>query len=205
VEGPVEKYKILIDKTGEFLKRHGFTKKSTTFYVRREGNWGLLNFQKSLESSAEAVYFTINLGVFSTRIREFLDKDKKTKPAAVDECHWKTRMGFILPDKKDTWWKLDELTCLASIFDEITVIVLNDAIPEIITHISDESLMQYWLNGASEGVTSLQRYIYLTTLLKVNNKQNLSEVISEFKKFAEANGLEHRVKIHLRKLGLAYE
>jgi hypothetical protein len=205
VEGPVEKYKILIDKTGDFLKGHGFTKKSTTFYVCREGNWGLLNFQKSQESSTEAVYFTINLGVSSTRIREFLDKGKKTRPAAIDECHWKTRVGFILPDKKDTWWKIDEHTRLESIFAEIRAIILNKGIPEIMSHISDESLMLDWLGGTSEGLTNLQRYIYLTTLLKINNKPNLSEVISEFKKFAEANSLEHRAKIHVQNLGLAYE
>lgn len=205
MEGPSEKYKILMDKTGDFLKAHGFTKKSSTFYVRREGNWGLLNFQKSRESSVEAVYFTINLGVSSTRIREFLDKDKKSRPAAVDECHWKIRVGFILPDKKDTWWKIDERTRLESIFAEFTAIILNKCISEIMSHISDESLMLNWLGGTSEGLTSLQRYIYLTTLLKINNKPNLSEVISEFKKFAEANSLEHRVKIHLQKLGLAYE
>jgi hypothetical protein len=103
----MKEYKHLFNAIGSFLKTHGFTKKGDTFYFLSEGNWGLVSFQKSKGSSKGAVKFTINLGVQSTTLTQVLGSNNSDKPS-IEDCHWKKRIGFLLPQKQDYWWVIEE-------------------------------------------------------------------------------------------------
>jgi hypothetical protein len=51
----------------------GFRRRGSTFRRKRDGNWTLLNFQKSSKTTADQVVFTINLGsrtTFSSRVTQ---------------------------------------------------------------------------------------------------------------------------------------
>jgi hypothetical protein len=196
----MERYKNLISNIGNILQKEGFLKKGNTFYIRENDNWGILDFQKSRNSTLNEVLFTINIGVSLTILRKFNNEDLKQKPE-LEKSHWNKRVGFLLPEKKDYWWKINNDTDLEQLTDEISKILINVCIPEILKHISDESLEIEWLNGVSSGPTELQRYIFLTTLLKLSNSDKLPLYIEKLKLFSRGKAFEEIAKEHTKSIG----
>jgi hypothetical protein len=192
-------YKLLINHLGVKLKSLGFTKNRTTFYTKKENNWGLINFQKSRSNEPGETKFTINIGVCSEKVRSFLEEKTTSKPE-IEGCHWQNRVGFLLPQKKDYWWKIYSDTDIEALENEIENVIVTYCIPEIDNYISDESLERSWSNGISPGVGELQRYIYLTTLLKSYERPNLTTVAKALKDFAYEKPFETTAENHLRKL-----
>jgi hypothetical protein len=195
-----EKYKLLLNSAGESLKKKGFVKKGSTFYLAAENNWGLVNFQKSKESKSDRIVFTINIGVLSSLLRLTLRNIEISSKPIIDDCHWKKRIGFLMSKKQDHWWVIDEATSIDDLISEVINLLDNFAIPAIENHISDNMLESQWLIGNAEGITELQRYIYLTTLLKLNNKPNLPQVIEDLKKFSRGKAYEYSAKEHIKEL-----
>lgn len=193
-------YKLLVDSIGDSLKAQGFEKRGDTFYFFRNNNWGLITFQKSRKSISDSIVFTINIGVSSTSLRKYLDQKSISDKPKIEECHWRLRIGSLMPQKKDYWWKIDTSTSFDTFKVEITDTINNYGINYLRTHISDEMLMMEWLKGISEGITEFERYIFLTTLLKLNKNDMLDLVIDEFKAYAIKRGDENSVNEHIRVL-----
>jgi hypothetical protein len=191
---------LLLNSAGESLKKKGFVKKGSTFYLAAENNWGLVNFQKSKESKSDRIVFTINIGVLSSLLRLTLRNIEISSKPIIDDCHWKKRIGFLMSKKQDHWWVIDEATSIDDLISEVINLLDNFAIPAIENHISDNMLESQWLIGNAEGITELQRYIYLTTLLKLNNKPNLPQVIEDLKKFSRGKAYEYSAKEHIKEL-----
>ncbi len=157
---------------------------------------GIINFQKS-KTSAEDILFTINLGVSSSLIRKFQGEDLTQKPT-IEDAHWRIRIGFLLLPKQDFWWKIDKNTITQHIASDVESILETKAIPEIEKHITDENLEEMWLNGISEGLTEFQRYIHLTTLLRLHKKENAGLIINDFLNFAKGKAFEASAKVHIK-------
>jgi hypothetical protein len=196
----MDNYKSLLAIVGNILKDQGFAKKGDTFCLFKYNNWGLINFQKSKNNSAETISFTINMGVSSTTLRRTIGDGDLTAKPDIEDCHWGKRIGFLLPQKQDYWWQVDNNTSPIHLIDEITDVLNKLAIPEIENHLSDESLESEWLTGVAEGATELQRYIYLTTLLKLNNKEKLSLLVEELRAYSKGKTFEYAAREHLKEL-----
>ena len=158
-------YKTLISAIGKSIKDFGFKKSGDNFFYSENGNIGVINFQKSKNSSSEIVLFTINLGVYSSSLKVFDQPGINSKPS-ISDCHWRQRIGFLLPENKDYWWPIDATVSLDHLIAEVTDVLISIAIPEIKKHIADTSLQEYWMNGISSGLTEQQMYLYLIALLK---------------------------------------
>ncbi len=197
----MDSYKTLIGLVSNFLKKEGFKKNSDEFYIHKDNNWGIISFQKSKEANPNEFVFTINLGVVSNSIITYLG-DKVDKPNILD-CHWKQRIGYLLSSKSDFWWKIDSTTNLDILTSEIINILETAAIPEIYKHISDESLEKMWLSNEYGGLTELERYINLTTILKIYNRENLDSIINEMKNYAIGKPFAISVRVHLKQLGIS--
>jgi len=193
-------YKVLLLEVEEKLKSKGFTKKGNTFYLFENNNWALLNFQKSKNSSSTRVTFTINIGVLSTALRKIIDNTDIAVKPSIEDCQWKKRIGFLLPEKQDYWWEIDNDSSLKNLIAEITKTITTFAIPEIENHISDENLEKEWLRGIAEGATEFQRYVYLTTLLKLHKKENLALLVEELKSFSKGKPYEYAAQEHIKSL-----
>ncbi|WPU99897.1 DUF4304 domain-containing protein [Mucilaginibacter sp. cycad4] len=194
----MDKLKLLLANIENVLKRKGFVKSGNTFYIESNGNWGMLNFQKSKSSTNAETILTINLGVSLVSLRRFKNENIKKKPDVLD-CHWGMRIGHLLPQKTDYWWKIDDSN-IKEVEDEILIVILNIAIPEILNHLKEGELEKEWLAGFSTGLTELQRYIYLTTLLKLNKSEKLSSIIAQFIIFLKGKAFEEVGNEHLNKL-----
>jgi hypothetical protein len=199
----MNKYKELVLRIGRCLKAKGFFKKGDTFYLSRNNNWGLINFQKSIGNVPSETTFTINLGVSSTALRNFDGEDVRTKPS-IEDSHWRKRIGFLLPSKQDFWWRIDGNTSLEKLQNEIIDLIITVAIPEVEQHISDEDLLRMWLMGQADGLTEFQRFIYLTTILKIYDERSLPIVVNELMAFVKGKPYESTAKVHIKELGFNY-
>ena len=191
-------YKELINKVGLDIKSVGFNKYGDTFYVNKFRNWGLINFQKSRSSTSLATLFTINLGISSNILRQNDGIDLSKKPIIWD-CHWRKRIGFILEVKQDYWWELTDRTDLDKLSSDVIGMLNNRGIPELNEHINDESLISEWLNNVGSGLTELQIYVNLTTILKLKGSDTLSEVIEAIRKQI-SKGCKESFEIHIKDL-----
>lgn len=198
-----ELFKKLIAQIAPSLKEHGFVKNSNRFYLKGENNCGLIDFQKSTKSTPSEVVFTINVGVRSDALVDFFDPDALDKRPTIEDCHWRSRIGFLLPGKCDKWWVIDSFDSLENLKYELALCVTDIAIPALDLHISDKYLCKEWLAGKSPGLTNIQRLIYLSVLLKKSgNRDDYEGVVREMMRESEGGASESRVKVHLRQLEL---
>jgi hypothetical protein len=148
------------------LKEKGFIRTRNTFYYSYEGNWGIIDFQKSTQSNSSAIIFTINVGIASHRILTFFSIIDENKKPTVWDSQWNERLGHLLPEKQDIWWTIDQGTNIAELGQYLSENITNYALPAIHTFIRDEALRDLWLSGKSPSLTNFQRLLYLARLLK---------------------------------------
>ena len=104
-------YKALIASLSESLKVAGFLRRANTFTFSYGNNVGIIEFQRSVKSSREAILFTVNVGVVLGDLLEgglsFVRKD------SILNAHLRQRIGALLPERTDKWWLLMWRACLA--------------------------------------------------------------------------------------------
>ena len=148
------------------LKKAGFTKAKQSFYYLYEGNWGIIDFQKSTKTDPSTVVFTVNAGIVSNRILNFLAQIEPNKKPDIWDAHWRVRIGYLMPSNTDLWWTIEDGTNITNLGQTILDNIINFGVPEIRKFIKDESLRDLWLSGKSPALTDFQRLMYLCVLLK---------------------------------------
>lgn len=156
--------------------------------------------QKSRSSTSSIVTFTLNVGICSAMLREKFGVGSLSGKPTIEDCHWRQRIGFLLPQKQDQWWTLDDQTRLENVSAEIVGIVQTVAVPVIQSHISDEQLKEAMFIGDAAGSTELQRYEYLTTLMKLTKDERFEETLTDLLMAAKGKPWERTAKIHISEL-----
>jgi hypothetical protein len=155
---------LLSKKICAFLKGHKFIRKGNTYIISEMGNYGILNFQKSIKSTKEKFIFTINIGVISKKIYDvFAFEMGELKPDIVN-CQWQTRL--VSSYNEDDWWVIDPDTSFEKLEKDLLVRIANYGIPEIESHMNDSFLRDLWLSEKSPSLTKFQRLLYLLAFLK---------------------------------------
>lgn len=168
------------------LKMMGFTKTKHTFYYSNEGNWGMINFQKSSRSTSGEIIFTVNVGVASSRVLTFLSRMDANKKPNIWDAQWNVRLGHLLPENDDIWWTLNQRTSIDELGQYLLENISNYALPAIHKYIKDESLRDLWLSGKYHWLTNFQRLLYLAWLLKeIGPSELLEETIDALRKESE--------------------
>lgn len=195
-------FKELIATVTPAFKHMGFTKKGNNFYLETGKNYGIVNFQKSKESTNYVVKFTINFGVYSDVLGKLdYDYNNSVKPV-IEQCHWRARVGDFLPGSPDYWWEASELDDINNVTFIVLEIVQNNIIPELNKRLSDEKLINCWMNDTFAGTTEIGRFKYLTILLKAKGEFNiLNQVIETFMQQSNGKPNASIAKEHLRELG----
>ncbi len=197
----MDNYKHLIEQITVFLKQCGYTKKGNTFYRQEYGNLGLIDLQKSKSKSEDGTKFTINLGVFSSKLWELSGHRGKDNPD-ITMCHWRERIGSLFSPKKDHWWLLSDHESINALVTEIENIIRSLALPAIQKHLSDADLIEAWFGKEYGGLTNYMRLYNLITLMKLAADPRLPEVVKEYKDIAKGRTMEQSIKDHLHELNI---
>ena len=180
---PQEAFTVLAKRLAVALRPYGFRRRGQTFYRRTDGNWGLINLQKSTSSTRHLVRFTINVGIFSERIGSPY-RAPSGGPPSIWICHYHERIGFLLPVRQDHWWSIGPTTHVDALGDEIERHVIQVAVPEIDRYISDEALRDLWLSGRSPGETDVVRLRNLAVLLnRIGPKEHLEPTLEALRRY----------------------
>jgi hypothetical protein len=174
-----DKFKQLLKALTPFLKAYGNTRRGQNFHTRRDGNWGVINFQRGRYAELK---FTVNLGVFSQTIDNFYQEWGKDKDAPPERgCdHWRDRIGSLLPRRLDKWWVIDGETELPDLIEELKA-ALPLGIAEIEKHIRDEDFRDYLLAGNCAGYSDLHRLKCLAVLVtEYGPSERLAAIFDEW-------------------------
>ena len=192
-------FKDLIHKIAPGLKPEGFSKDRQSFHTMQGANWGLINFQRSVKSSQVCVIFTINLGVCSGRLFKFSGRRLAKKPA-IEDCHWQERLGELL-GQGDKWWTIEAGASIERLAPTICDPLVKRGIPEIQKYLSDESLRDLWLSGASPGLNQFERLKYLSVLLKaIGPTESLEPVLNELLRITEGQMAASTARYHVKRI-----
>ena len=191
-----------------FMKERGFTTKGNNFYkLHKDGNVGIINFQKNREGFGR---FTINVGVFSKKLAEFLS-GKVVKPS-LGYFHWETRIGSLIPEQSpyyvniDKWWEYDDKTNVEQLFNEISRLIIDFGIPSIEKRITDKELIKEILSYKTKNLENWEELHWislrnLSALYKLSGEtKQLESIMCHFEKMLEKDPSDKVVKRHLDKL-----
>lgn len=182
------------------LRTKGFSRKNQVFYIKKDGNWALIEFQKSQKSDSQKVIFTVNLGIASGRLQEFFTGRSENFPF-VDRCQWRQRIGFLTQNQEDKWWIVDSEASVESTSAEVLQLILDIAIPEIERLTTDEELRNLWISQRSPGLTQIQRLMNLSVLLQqLGPAEHLPQILDQLQKISQGKPTEGLVRNHMKKL-----
>ena len=194
-------FKELIKALTPIFKSMGYSKKGNSFYLEAGKNFGVVNFQKSRESTKDVVKFTINFGIYSDVLGQLqYDYNSSAKPE-VEQCHWETRVGSFMPGSPDYWWNVSASDNLSGITSNVMETVQNIVMPEINKRLFDEGLINSWINESYAGTTEIGRFKYLTTLLKTKGDfDTLNQFVETFMQQSKGKPNASRAIEHLKEI-----
>lgn len=184
------------------LKLMGFAKKGNNFYLEEGKNYGVVNFQKSRDSTKYVIKFTLNFGVYSDILGQFeYDYNAGAKPKA-EQCQWSVRVGTFMPDSPDYWWIVNTSDNLSDCSFNVIEAVKNIVFPQLNIRLSDEGLINNWMNESYAGTTEIGRFKCLTTLLKAKGDfSTLDVVIEAFMQQSKGKPKARWAIEHLKEIG----
>lgn len=193
-------FKELVKALTPILKSIGFSKKGNSFYLEAGKNYGVVTFQKSRESTKDVIKFTINFGIYSDVLGQLqYDYNSSAKPE-VEQRHWEARVGSFMPGSPDYWWNAST-SDLSGITSNVMETVQSIIMPEINKRLSDESLINSWMNDSYAGTTEIGRFKYLTTLLKAKGDfDTLNQVVETFMQQSKGKPNASRAIEHLKEI-----
>lgn len=194
-------FKELIKALTPILKPIGFSKKGNSFYLEAGKNYGIVNFQKSRDSTKDVTKFTINFGIYSDVLGQLQYGYNNSVKPEVEQCHWEARVGSFMPGSPDYWWNVSTSDNLSGITSNVMEAVQSIVVPEINKRLSDEGLINSWMNDSYAGTTEIGRFKYLTTLLKAKGDfDTLNQVVETFMQQSKGKPNAIRAMEHLKEI-----
>jgi hypothetical protein len=166
-----------------FLKERGYRTYGSGFlsYAKeQDGNLLIVNFQKHRASNKQEIFMALNVGVSSGRLDHFLEPGR-TWRILESHCHWRSRLGHLLPSNIDCWWEIRAdggwigtpstyaLQRGQDLAGELISKLQDYALPALDAHASDEALIDYWLTR--QGLGLRPRLLCLALLLGMTGRQ----------------------------------
>lgn len=147
---PQEMFNRLMSVAKAEFQPLGFKMSGSTARISREGNTGIINFQRSVYNSQAIVRFTINLGIWSRFLQQF-SPHPEPKQLTETYCHWRERIGGFMPSGRDHWWQISASTESEVLEADIRSLLRSLAVPTIMARLSDEGLWQWCRSGRKMG------------------------------------------------------
>lgn len=167
-------------------KRWGMTTRHHTLFLNERGdaNVGIVQFQKSMTSTAAEMKVVVNYGVYSRRLGDALD-DEPAVATSVPCAHYLRRLQR---DGQEVWFRFAATDDPAQVAAVLTRAV-DDVMPDLLAHLSDEQLRDYWLSGNGGGLTDAMRLVNLAVMLKlIGPRDQVPAVLAELDVLLDRHG-----------------
>lgn len=197
-------FRRLLKELRPSVAREGFRRNSQIFVIESEECWGIINFQKSLYSSAHEKKFTVNVAIAAKRILSFYG-EAANKPPPHWKCHWETRIGHFIPGQGDRWWTLSDESSFDPVFTEVAELVVGKAVPILKDHLTEERLLALWAENVGGFEYPMLKYksILLAERGRFNQLPTIFERIREICRGGlAAEGAELHIAQIKRQFGL---
>lgn len=181
------------------MKERSFAAKGNSFFRRTEGgNTMVLGVQRSLQSSRAAVLVTLNYGVYSARVGMGLQEDPESA-RDVWQAHWRRRLA---DDGRERWLSVDAAVT-ANACAESLLAAIDEILPALVAHSTDETLRDEWLSGMSPGLTNSQRLLYAAILVnELGPAERLPGILSELRGIVAGGVHEGLIERRLERAGV---
>lgn len=148
------------------LRESGFARRGPVLRILKEGNCGIIQFQRSSMSSRERILFTINVGIVCGSL---LDEPADLEKSRAIDAHISLRLGEFLPGCPDKWWEVTPQTETEPLTAELSELLLTKAVPYVLSLLSSSAIISLWQSGQSPGLTDGERLRLLSRLTKSTN------------------------------------
>jgi hypothetical protein len=119
-------------------------------------------------STKDEIRFTINVGISADALREVAAAAGGSSSSNVpppERCHWRQRLGHLLPAQSDVWWSVSDEKTVQAVCDEIAAGLTDIALPKVEAMASSDALVNAWREGRGQGLTEYERRVNLARLL----------------------------------------
>lgn len=155
-------FKQVVETTTKKVDKLGFHRQGLILRVVRQGNAGVIEFQKSTKNTCEKILFTVNLAVICGALLE-PDQRSLEKARSID-AHLRQRIGMLMPGHPDKWWEISEVSTVDTLVSEVSEVIATEGAPYVTRYLDVNELVALWESGASPGLTETQRVRYLEKL-----------------------------------------
>lgn len=196
IDAVVKEALVLVRRS---LKERGFLAKGNTFLRRTPaGNTLILAVQRSVQSSDKVVLVTLDYGVYSSRLGARL-QDDPSSASDVWQAHWRERLAN---NGDERWLSLDATVTVEGCAQAFLGAV-DEVLPKLLAHSTDEALRDAWLSGSSPNLTKLQRLLYATILVhELGPAERLGEILSALRVLVAGGAQEGLVERRLERAGV---
>ena len=125
------------------LKKMGFQRNAHTFRRARENCIQLINVQGSWTNFQDQGQFTINLGVYFQEAARIHGLYRVTNRPVISDCMVHERIGNLMPDLRDFWWKFDSQSDFDELGKQVTTSCLDYGILWLEKYATTEGAISY--------------------------------------------------------------
>jgi hypothetical protein len=184
------------------LREFGFRRDGLVYRNHLGSNSVILAVQRDSRAPSNALRFTVELGITSSRLLSFFNEDFESSDRVdiTDAC-WRERIGVIL-GSDDVWWDVADSSEAEAVARELRRALTDVAIPLLLEIASDERLRDIWRSGRSPGLTELQRLMNLGVFLReLGPKAELAPLKTSLVELAQLDpAVAGSVESYLRRL-----
>jgi hypothetical protein len=125
---------MMRDHVAPALRALGFKGTGQVFSLPIDTHYAMLGFQKSRSSSAAEVLFTVNVLVVSKESWKLAREDwsipqRPSPNASWGELAWSRRIGSLLPERQDRWWRLSSSSSAEGVSSEVLMAIRQHVLP----------------------------------------------------------------------------
>lgn len=149
------------------LARCGFASKGDIIWRKANDTVVVIEIQRDLKHhTKEEARFTVNVAISVDALRSVKSADPSSSDVPIPErCHWRQRLGRLLPAQSDTWWTVRDEHSVQAVCEALGVGLIDIALPEVLEMASSEALLRAWQEGRGQGLTEFERRANLAKLL----------------------------------------
>lgn len=146
--------KVVLSSLRVALGDAGFKARGSTLSRSSGDVLHLVDLQGSQTSTSTTFKCTVNLGVLVLALH--LEDYGQSRAPATWMAHWRERLGFVCPERKDLWWTASSPAEAQGIAEDVAKRARVFAVPVLDGLPDSASLLSLLESGRSPGLTAHQ-------------------------------------------------